>query len=398
MKHVYLHVPFCRRRCSYCDFSIAVRRTIPAAQFVDAIRREHALLRAAGEWDDEPLETLYLGGGTPSLLPPDAISELVSHFLPPGNSARARSDIGHGISGIGFRTTENGQRTTGEGRGVEVTIEANPDDVTTQGAAAWRAAGVNRASLGVQSFEPAVLRWMHRTHDAAQAGKAVQALRGAGFENVSLDLIFALPDAVGPDFRRDLDQAMALEPDHLSVYGLSVEPRTALARWTSRGALCPTGDERYVDEFLLAHQRLTQAGYEHYEVSNYGRPGRRSRHNSAYWTGVPYAGLGPSAHAFARGVRRWNLGPWAAYQRAVAQGSSPEEGRESLSQAERRLEAIYLGLRTSDGIPIDSIGASERALLEDAVDRGLLRVSGQRLRATPAGWLALDGLVARLTT
>jgi oxygen-independent coproporphyrinogen-3 oxidase len=286
----------------------------------------------------------------------------------------------------------------GEGPGVEVTVEANPDDVTEVSAAAWRAAGVTRVSLGAQSFQPGVLQWMHRTHDAGQAGAAVRALRQAGFANVSLDLIFALPDAVKPDFREDLAQALALEPDHLSVYGLSVEPRTPLARWTSRGAQLPTGEERYAEEFLLAHEQLSQAGFEHYEISNYARPGCRARHNSAYWTGAPYAGLGPSAHGYAHGVRRWNLAPWAAYQRVVSRGRSPEEGREVLSDEERRLEAVYLGMRTSGGVDRSMIPASGRGVLEDAARNGLLRVSGQSVRATPRGWLALDGLVARLTT
>ena len=384
MRHVYLHVPFCRRRCSYCDFSIAVRRAIPAPQYVEAIKRERDLLFASGEWDEEPLETLYLGGGTPSLLPPEAIAELVGFFM---SGARARAPRSY-----------NGQRKTGRGRGVEVTIEANPDDVTPPVAATWRAGGVNRVSVGVQSFSPAVLRWMHRTHGAGQAAKAVRALRRAGFDNVSLDLIFALPDALRPNFRRDLEKALALEPDHLSVYGLSVEPRTPLARWISAGAIAPSGDERYADEFLLAHDRLTDAGFEHYEVSNYARPGRRSRHNAAYWTGEPYAGLGPAAHGFAGGIRRWNMAPWAAYERTVHQGRSPEAGRETLSEEERSLERIYLGLRTRAGVLRSDLGAEAEALLEDAVSAGLLARGGRRIRATPKGWLALDAIVGRLTT
>jgi oxygen-independent coproporphyrinogen-3 oxidase len=293
--------------------------------------------------------------------------------------------------------SDHGPRTPG-GAAREVTLEANPDDVTAKGAVSWRAAGVNRVSLGVQSFNPAVLQWMHRTHGTRQIGAAVRTLRQAGFDNVSLDLIFALPDAVGPDFRRDLEEALALEPDHLSVYGLSVEPRTPLARWTSRGALLPTGEERYTQEFMLAHDWLTQAGFEHYEVSNYSRPGRRARHNSAYWTGAPYAGLGPSAHAYARGVRRWNLAPWAAYQRAVSRGWSPEEGREVLGDEERRLETLYLGLRTSDGVSLSAIPDTGGGVLEDASRSGLLEISGQTVRATPWGWLTLDDLVTRLTT
>jgi oxygen-independent coproporphyrinogen-3 oxidase len=390
VRHVYLHVPFCRRRCSYCDFSIAVRRTIPAAQYVEAILCEHTLLRAAGEWDGEALDTLYLGGGTPSLLSPDAVADLVRHFLLPPAPFRAAE---------GEAPPTSLDRLERDGpAGVEVTIEVNPDDVTAASAEAWRAAGVNRVSLGVQSFDPAVLRWMHRTHDAAQAPRAMGILRRAGFDNVSLDLIFALPDAVKPDFQQDLEQALAIEPDHLSLYGLSVEPRTPLARWTSRGALLPTGEERYTREFLLAHARLTRAGFEHYEVSNYARAGCRARHNAAYWTGAPYAGLGPSAHAYAGGVRRWNVAPWAAYQRRVSRGRTPEEGREVLGQEERRLEAVYLGLRTCDGVDVSLIPASRSGVLDEAARNGLLEVSGRRVRATPRGWLTLDGLVARLTT
>ena len=368
MKHVYLHVPFCRRRCSYCDFSIAVRRAIPAAQYVAAIKRERDLLGASGDWDHERLETLYFGGGTPSLLPPGAVAELVEFFM------------------------------NGGGRGaVEVTVEANPDDVTPRVAAAWRAAGVNRVSLGVQSFSPAVLRWMHRTHGAGQAARAVRALRRAGFDNVSLDLIFALPGELKPNFRRELDRALALEPDHLSVYGLSVEPRTPLARWISAGAILPSPDDRYAEEFLLAHRYLTQAGFEHYEVSNYARPGRRSRHNSAYWTGEPYAGLGPSAHAFTGTVRRWNVEAWAAYQRTVHQGDRPEAGRETLSKEERSLERVYLGLRTRTGLDRSALRKAAARVLEDAVNTRLIEFRGRRIRATPEGWLCLDALVARLT-
>lgn len=398
MKHVYLHVPFCRRRCSYCDFSIAVRRAIPGERYVEAIKREYDLLVAAGEWDDQPLETLYLGGGTPSLLAPDAIAELVGFFSLGSAVRAARSDSGERTADLPKRSTANTERRMVRGRAVEVTVEANPDDVTAPVAAAWRGTGVNRVSLGVQSFSPAVLRWMHRTHTAGQAARAVRALRRAGFTNISLDLIFALPDSLRPNFRRDLERALALEPDHLSIYGLSVEPRTPLARWISAGAIVPGGDERYAAEFLLAHERLARAGFEHYEVSNYARPGRRSRHNSAYWTGEPYAGLGPSAHGFTGKVRRWNLAPWAAYERTVHQGRSPEAGRETLSREERKLEQVYLGLRTRSGVSRSVLGPQAEALLEDAVKAGLLKRNGRRVRATPRGWLALDAVVARLTT
>src|SRR5438094_5074515 len=224
MRHLYLHVPFCQRRCPYCDFSIAVRKHIPAPEYVDAVLRELTLLgttdpgRQPGDLGGETLETLYLGGGTPSLLPPDAISALLTSLL----------DV--------FRATSSRDA-------LEVTLEANPEDVTPESAQAWRRAGINRVSLGAQSFDNRVLQWMHRSHDATRIGDAVRTLRAAGVDNISLDLIFALPTELERDWARDLDLACALLPAHLSLYGLTVEERTPLARWISRGATSTPNDD-----------------------------------------------------------------------------------------------------------------------------------------------------------
>jgi len=261
---------------------------------------------------------------------------------------------------------------------------------------AWRRAGVNRVSLGAQSFDDRVLRWMHRSHDAARIGDAVGMLRGAGIDNVSLDLIFALPVELGRDWARDLDQALALEPSHLSLYGLTVEQRTPLARWISRGAATAPDDERYAAEYLQAHDRLTACGYHFYEVSNAARNGWRSRHNAAYWSGRPYLGCGPAAHSFDGRVRRWNLGAWEAYRRAVAAGRSPVESEEALSDEQRELERVYLSLRTAEGLHLT---APYRLLpsLPVWVDRGWVEVRGERVVCTPEGWLRLDALVGDLT-
>src|SRR5881392_3543369 len=299
MPHLYLHVPFCRRRCSYCDFSIAVRKRIPAREYVDAVLQELKLLgttdpgRKPGETEAVGLDTLYLGGGTPSLLPPIAISALLTSLR----------DAFH------VRSSRDA---------VEVTLEANPEDVTPDSARAWRRAGINRVSLGAQSFDNRVLQWMHRSHDATRIGDAVRTLRAAGVDNISLDLIFALPTELERDWARDLDLACALLPAHLSLYGLTVEERTPLARWISRGAAAAPDDERYAEEYLLAHMRLAACGYGFYEVSNACRDGFRSRHNSAYWSGRAYLGLAPAAHSFDGRVRRWNLPGWEAYRRAAA--------------------------------------------------------------------------------
>jgi len=361
--HLYLHVPFCVRRCSYCDFSIAVRKRIPADDYLAAIRAEWESAGPIG-----PLETIHLGGGTPSLLPSDALAALlryvVDHTSPP--------------------------------YAVEVTLEVNPEDVTPDAATAWCRAGVNRVSLGAQSFDDSVLRWMHRSHDAGRIGAAVETLRRAGIDNVSLDLIFALPRELGRDWSRDLDLALALEPAHLSLYGLTVEPRTPLARWVSRGATTATDDERYAEEYLLAHERLSGAGYAFYEVSNAARAGRRSRHNSAYWSGRAYLGLGPAAHSYDGRTRRWNLAAWEAYHRALAAGRSPVESEETLSDEQRELERLYLGLRTAAGVPSTILHQSTEVLRSMLV-RGWVLVEGNTVRCTPEGWLRLDALVGALT-
>ncbi len=373
MRHLYIHVPFCARRCVYCDFAIAVRKRIPAHRYVRAVLREYECRSSRESWDDKPLETLYLGGGTPSLLPPNHVAELVC-FL---------------------RDSEQGSTPVTD---HEITLEANPNDVTPVAAAAWARAGVNRVSLGVQSFHAAVLKWMHRTHEADASGRAVRLLRDAGIRSVSLDLIFALPEELHHSLRNDLLRALELEPDHLSVYGLTVEPRTPLARWVSRGASCPPGDARFEDEFLLADEVLTTAGFEHYEVSNYARPNHHSKHNTAYWRRRPYVGLGPSAHSFGNGERSWNLDQWVAYQQAVAVNGDPTAARERLAMVQRRLEELYLGLRTTEGVPVNRFATWPTSLGQAAAQRGWLRVSDQRVRLTPLGWLRLDSIVQFLTT
>jgi oxygen-independent coproporphyrinogen-3 oxidase len=366
--HLYVHVPFCQRRCSYCDFSIAVRKHVPGSEYVDAVLSE---LRSADPGPGargEPLDTLYLGGGTPSLLPAPDLTRLLTSLLDAYSSTPSLDD-------------------------VEVTLEANPEDVSPTAAGLWRAAGVNRVSLGAQSFDDQVLQWMHRSHDAARIGDAVRTLRGSGIENISLDLIFALPEELQRDWERDLDHAISLLPSHISLYGLTVEPRTPLDRWISRGATTLPADERYAEEYLLAHQRLTANGFQFYEVSNAARDGHRSRHNSAYWSGRPYVGLGPAAHSFDGQSRRWNIAAWEAYRRALAEGRSATESEETLTEDQQELERVYLALRTADGLPLRRPPPPSAA---PWVAKGWVVHDGDRLRCTPEGWLRLDELVAKL--
>lgn len=362
--HLYVHVPFCARRCSYCDFAIAVRRAVPTEDFVETILHEWGEWQGHPVWDSSPLvETIYFGGGTPSRLAPSGIAQIVS-----------RIGADRPIAA-----------------GAEITLEANPDDVTTAASAAWRAGGITRVSLGVQSFDASVLSWMHRTHTAEQVPEAVRALRAAGIADLSLDLIFGLPAALGRVWDRDLEYALALDPEHLSLYGLTVEEHTPLGRWTAAGRITPVDDERYAAEFLAAHAALVGAGYEHYEVSNAGKPGRRARHNSAYWLRAPFVGLGPSAHSGFGPERRWNLREWQAYHDASAAGRSVVGGAEILDPEKVAMEEMYLGLRTTSGVATSRLGAG---VPEAWVRAGWACREADRIVLTPEGWLRLDALAA----
>jgi oxygen-independent coproporphyrinogen III oxidase len=364
--HVYLHVPFCARRCSYCDFAIAVRREVPSASYTRAILTEWALWLEDPVWDESPvIETIYFGGGTPSRVSPETIAQLLGRLT---HDRPLAAD-------------------------AEITLEANPDDVSPHAAASWRAAGVNRISLGVQSFDTAVLQWMHRVHTPEQVPGAVEALRCAGFQDLSLDLIFGLPSDFARDWEADLDRALGLEPEHLSLYGLTVEPHTVLGHRSDRGELTPVDEERYAAEFLAAHRALCAQDYDHYEVSNAALPGHHARHNSAYWTRAPFIGLGPSAHSGFGRERRWNMREWAEYERVLQSGGSPLAGREELDQSAIRLEELYLGLRTRNGVPEHHIPSPLRSAW---IGSGWAELQCGRVRLTPEGWLRLDALAASI--
>jgi oxygen-independent coproporphyrinogen-3 oxidase len=364
-RHVYVHVPFCSRRCAYCDFSIAVRRVIPCREYVAAVAGEVDLrFPSAGTWT---VDTLYFGGGTPSRLGGAGIAWLL-------NALRRRMILADD---------------------AEVTLEANPEDVDADSVAAWRDAGVNRLSIGAQTFDDRVLKWMHRSHDAARIGHAADAARQGGIDNVSLDLIFSLPSSLDRSWTADVARALELEPSHVSLYGLTVEPLTPLGRWKARGEVAESPDERYEDEFLQAHDMLSAAGFAHYEVSNFGRPGRQSRHNTTYWSDRPYVGLGPSAHGFDGRVRRWNASAYADWAQRIAGRTDPIDGSEILTAENQIAERVYLGLRTTAGLVISD---AEVARVRAWVEAGWARaISGTRVVLTPLGWLRLDSLAADLT-
>lgn len=362
-RHLYIHVPFCSRRCSYCDFSIAVRRIVPAQEYLDALAKElDGLTGSIGP----SLSTLYFGGGTPSHLGPAGVTALV-------DLVRAR---------------------VGMDEETEVTLETNPEDVTPDAVSSWQRAGVNRLSLGIQSFDDNALQWMHRTHSAADSARAIATARAGGIANLSIDLIFALPENLNRSWSDDLSKAIAVEPDHISLYGLTFERGTPLGRWEARGQVATPTEERYAEQFLQAHEEAEAAGFQHYEVSNFGKPGKRSNHNSAYWSGAHYVGAGPSAHSFDGQVRKWNVAAYAAWQSRLLKGESVNEGLEELTDDNRRSEKVYLGLRTIDGYAATD---SDLKVATNWKEQGWATIDGQTIRLSPEGWLRLDSLAAGLT-
>ena len=368
IRSVYVHAPFCTRRCFYCDFAVKVASPDCGAWLsalgaeVRALEREGAFLL------DDTLDTLYVGGGTPSLLGPRAMEGLLNVI---GEERLRNSDL-------------------------EWTAEANPESFTKDVAAGWLRAGVNRVSLGIQSFHEPALRWMGRLHGADGARSAVRIGRAAGFSNLSVDLIFGLPDHLERDWERDLDDTLSVDPDHVSLYGLSAEPATPLGRAVAEGRETLPSAGRYEHEYLLAVDRLAEAGYEAYEMSNFARPGFASRHNSVYWSGEPYLGLGNGAHSYRHPVRRWNLRDWDAY-RARAEGSGlPVDDEENLDVGQVRLERIWLGLRTRRGISLQDLPASARDRARCWVENALAVAEGNVVRLTPRGWLVMDRLTVEL--
>lgn len=367
--YLYVHVPFCTRRCSYCDFAVTAVATPPVAAWLESLERELALRAAAAEWSPGmALETIYVGGGTPSLLGAGAMARLA------------------GLLRRWFHWTAE----------VEWTAEANPESLSAELAEDWRAAGVNRISLGVQTWHEESLHWMGRLHGRTGPGRAFAAARSAGFDNLSLDLIFGLPARLGRDWDADLEQAAELAPEHISLYGLTAEPATPLGRWVRDGRERMTDDIVYEREYLRAFEVLDAAGYSAYEVSNFARPGRASRHNQAYWRHAPYLGIGPGSHSFLPPDRSWNVRDWDAYALRLREGRDPTEGRERLGEQELRLERIWLGLRCESGLLLRDLAAPQQERVRFWQGQAWARLDHGRIRLTPAGWLQLDRLALDL--
>ncbi|QIG42719.1 coproporphyrinogen III oxidase [Nocardioides anomalus] len=374
---VYVHVPFCTVRCGYCDFNtytvadLGTASGVPGASrttYADAAVQEVRLARRVLGEEAAPVRTVFFGGGTPTLLDPADLTKLL--------------------------------RTVGDELGLapdaEVTTEANPDSVTKADLVALRDAGFTRISFGVQSAVPHVLRVLDRTHDPERVPDVVTWARDAGFDQVSLDLIYGTPGESLADWETSLDAALACGPDHVSAYSLIVEDGTALARRVRRGELPMPDEDDLADKYAVADARLGAAGLGWYEVSNWSRPGAECRHNVLYWTGADWWGVGPGAHSHVGGVRWWNVRHPAAYADRIAAGVSPAHAREVLDAETRRVERVLLELRLRGGLPLDVLDDDGRAGVPEQVERGLVRVEGDRLVLTDAGRLLADGVVRDL--
>lgn len=319
--------------------------------------------------------TVYLGGGTPSLLPGAALQRLM-------DAVRSHYAIDPA---------------------AEVTLEANPDDIDETRLLHWKQAGINRLSIGVQSFRDEDLRWMNRAHNADQGRVAIKAARAQGFTHDSIDLIYGTPGLSDDDLVKNLHEAIRLGCPHLSCYALTVEPRTALDKDIRRGKMPPVDPETQARQFLLVMDTLAQAGYEHYEISNFALPGHRSRHNSAYWQGVPYLGLGPSAHSFDGKTRRWNKSNNALYLEAIGRGEIPYES-ETLTEVQQLNEYIMTSLRTMEGLDLERVerrwGAKALetlvAQMAETTAKGWMYAQDARLTLTREGKLFADGIAAEL--
>ena len=374
----YVHFPFCARKCAYCDFASEGLEEAGglsvARRYVHALAVEIDVRAASAEFEGARVESVYLGGGTPTILPPERLAALLARL-------RARFPIAPE---------------------AEITVEANPGTVDQAKITALLEAGVNRFSLGVQSFNDSVLRTLGRAHTAAEAAQAIDDLRAAGCANLNLDLIYCIPNQSLADWQDTLHQALAAQPEHISAYGLSVEEGTPLAADIESGRLPDPDEDLYAEMYGAAAQVLLAAGYQHYEISNFARPGLHCLHNRRYWANAEYLGLGASAHSYRYGLRWNNLHDPTIYTEWLSRGILPVARAEALSPQQRLGETLMLGLRCAEGVVEEQVaadcGLAPREVFGKEIqllcDRGLLIAEDGALRIPREKWLISNEALA----
>ena len=361
---VYLHIPFCRQRCSYCSFNTGPYHPAAMDRFHSALLDEIDLVGEAAWAGDVTIGTVFFGGGTPSLLEPIELETILDRL-------RKRFALDPG---------------------AEVTVECNPESLTRAKAEGYRLAGVNRLSLGVQSLDDDLLVRLGRLHSSDDARRAFDAARSAGVDNVSLDLMYGLPGQDVARWESTVREVLAWRPEHLSAYALTLDEGS---RWAGEGVAGLPGEETVTAQYWALARMAREAGYEHYEISNYARRGFRSRHNQVYWRAEEYLALGPGACGFLGDVRYGNVKPVERYCTALEAGGLPLGTHEVLTPAQRKAEKVILGLRLSDGVPLAWL-EDARSLVETWASLGLLEVAGDRCRLTEAGFLLSDSLFVHL--
>jgi oxygen-independent coproporphyrinogen-3 oxidase len=369
-----VHVPFCASRCGYCDFNtytapeLAGSTGVDRATFAGHLAAEVGFARGVLGDRDVPVGTVFVGGGTPTLLAPDALGAVLG-----------RIDAEFGLA-----------------PGAEVTLEANPDSVDPRSLARLREVGFTRISFGMQSAVPHVLAVLDRTHTPGGALRAVAEARAAGFEQISLDLIYGTPGESLDDWEATVSAALSAQVGHISAYALIVEPGTRLAAAVRRGAIEAPDDDLMADMYDLADEAFSAAGLPWYELSNWAVPGQECRHNVAYWRGDDWWGVGPGAHSHVAGTRWWNVKHPSAYVERLRLGQSPAVGREVLDDDTRAVEEVLLGVRMAQGLRMDGLSADQRGEVDLLVADGLGSVAGGRFRLTRPGRLLADAVVRRL--
>ncbi|UZR95717.1 radical SAM family heme chaperone HemW [Chondrinema litorale] len=371
MAGIYIHIPFCKQACYYCDFHFSTNLS-KKDEMVNAICKEIELQKA---YLNEPLNSIYFGGGTPSLLSQKQLVKILQTVHD------------------NFTVNPN----------AEITLEANPDDLHTESLAYFKAESVNRLSIGIQSFHDAHLKYMNRSHNAEEAATAVKKARNAGFEKLTIDLIFALPDSNHQLLKSDLEKALQLETEHISAYCLTIEPQTVFGKWKRNGKLTESDEEFAAEQFEILMNTLTKAGYEQYEISNFAKDQNYAVHNTAYWKQIPYLGVGPSAHSFNTVSRQFNISHNHKYLKALQEGSLIYE-KEILSINQKINECIMTSLRTMWGYQNQKMLTAynfdllkeKRDTVKKMIQYGLVLQDGETLKLTTKGRLQADWIAGEL--
>ena len=374
MAGIYIHIPFCKQKCSYCDFHFSTTFEAYRSKMIDSLCHEIEFVTDDPDFDEiTTLQTIYFGGGTPSLLHEDELEQLISTIH---SNYTVASD-------------------------AEITLEANPDDISIDQINNWKALGINRMSIGIQSFRESDLQWMNRAHTVEEGLNCIRIAQDSGISNLSVDLIYGLPDLSLEEWKEHVKRVIDMGVQHISAYCLTVEEKTSLHHLVNQQKLRPANEDEQHDQFLALLEIMEQNGYEQYEISNFARPGFRAVHNSNYWKRIPYIGIGPSAHSYAKKKRRWNIANNRSYMKAI---NAKEKWYETEVLDKRAIwnELLLTGLRTSEGVERneltswDSFTTTDEQQIAQFEELGWLKTSNDRLVLTKKGRLMADHIASSL--